>query len=299
MHTSLTSTDLTVGKLLGLAFGLYRAHSGIFLRTAAIFYVPVAVLSFFVVESNASDILFNIVVWPIEAFASLSLIAHCVDLLHGRPLAIRTAVGRGLRRLPAGIGMMLAMTAVFGGVALVAAIPIWVGLLNADTPFAEIRYAFTDLVSRGDIAGINSLLGEFLWSGLGVCLTSVLILPVFLYLPARWLIAEVALMAEGTGPLQSLGRSWYLNRDLVLRAAGYLILLSIVTGLVAGLFSALVEYALLPLIPAVDQSWKTGFSFAASKLSSIITTPFYVSAIVLYYYDLRLRKEKYDFEVVQ
>lgn len=299
MHASLTSTDLTVGKLLGLAFGLYRAHSGIFLRTAAIFYLPVAALSFFVVENNASDIFFDIAIWPVDAIVSLSLIAHCVDLLHGRPLAIRTAVGRGLRRLPADIGMMLAMTAVFGGVALVAAIPIWVGLLNADIPFDEIRYAFTDLVSRGDIAGINSLLGEFLWSGLGVCLTSILMLPVFLYLAARWLIAEVALMAEGTGPLQSLGRSWYLNRDFVLRAAGYLILLSIATGLVAGLFSALVEYALLPLIPAVDQSWKTAFSFAASKLSSIITTPFYVTAIVLYYYDLRLRKERYDFEVAQ
>ncbi len=299
MHASLTSTDLTVGRLLGLAFGLYRAHSGILLGTAAIFYVPVAVLSFFVVENNASDILFNIVVWPVDAIVSLSLIAHCVDLLHGRPLAIRTAVGRGLRRLPADIGMMLAMTAVFGGVALVAAIPIWVGLLNADIPFAEIRYAFTDLVSRGDIAGINSLLGEFLWSGLGVCLTSVLILPVFLYLAARWLIAEVALMAEGTGPLQSLGRSWYLNRDFVLRAVGYLVLVSLVTGLVAGLFSALVEYALLPLIPAVDQSWKTGFGFVASKLSSIITTPFYVTAIVLYYYDLRVQKERYDFEVAQ
>ena len=299
MHALSNSTPLTVGKLLGRTIGLYRTHSGIFLRTAAIFYVPVAALFFFFVEDNASEINFTLFVWPIEAFASLSLIAHCVDLLHGRPLAIRTAVGRGLRRLPADIGMMLATMAVFTSVALVWVIPIWVGLFNADIPFAEIRYAFTDLVSRGDIAGISSLLGEFLWSGLGVCLTSVLILPVFLYLAARWLIAEVALMAEGTGPLQSLGRSWYLNRDLVLRAAGYLILLSIVTGLVAGLFSALVEYALLPLIPAVDQSWKTGFSYAASKLSSIITTPFYVSAIVLYYFDLRVRKEKYDFEVVQ
>ena len=139
MHASLTSTDLTVGKLLGLAFGLYRAHSGILLGTAAIFYVPVAALSFFVVESNASDILFNIVVWPIEAFASLSLIAHCVDLLHGRPLAIRTAVGRGLRRLPAGIGMMLAMTAIFGGVALVAAIPIWVD--SSMLTFPSLKFA--------------------------------------------------------------------------------------------------------------------------------------------------------------
>ena len=297
MHASLTSTDLTVGKLLGLAFGLYRAHSGIFLRTAAIFYVPVAALSFFVVENNASDILFNIVVWPVDAIVSLSLIAHCVDLLHGRPLAIRTAVGRGLRRLPADIGMMLAMTAVFGGVALVAAIPIWVGLLNADIPFAEIRYAFTDLVSRGDIEGINNLLSDVLWSGF--CLSLVLTLTVFFYLSARWLVAEVALMTVGTGPLESLGRSWNLSRDFVLRTAGYLILLSIVTGVVGALIGALVDFALLPLIPAVDQSWKTGFSYAVSKLSSIITTPFYITAVVLYYFDLRVRKERYEFEVEQ
>lgn len=297
MHALSNSTPLTVGKLLGRTIGLYRTHSGIFLRTAAIFYVPVAALFFFFVEDNASEFNFTLFVWPIEAFASLSLIAHCVDLLHGRPLAVRTAIGRGLRRLPADIGMMLATMAVFTSVALVWVIPIWVGLLNADIPFDEIRYAFLNLVSRGDIEGINNLLSDVLWSGF--CLSLVLTLTVFFYLSARWLVAEVELMTVGTGPLESLGRSWNLSRDFVLRTAAYLILLSIVTGVVGALIGALVDFALLPLIPGVDQSWKTGFSFAASKLSSIITTPFYVAAIVLYYFDLRLRKEKYDFEVVQ
>ena len=47
MHATSTSTPLTIGKLLGLTIGLYRTHSGVFLRTAAIFYLPVAALSFF------------------------------------------------------------------------------------------------------------------------------------------------------------------------------------------------------------------------------------------------------------
>ena len=298
MHASLTSTRLTVGKLLGLTIGLYRTHCGIFLRTAAIFYVPIAALSFFFVENDATNFLFTLVVWPVEAFASLSLIAHCVDSLHGRPLAVTTAVGRGLRRLPADIGMIVATIAVFTGVALVWAIPIWVGLPNADIPFDEIRYAFSDLVSRGDIEGFNNLLGDVLWSGFGFCLYLVLILTVFFYLSARWLLAEVALMAEGTGPLESLGRSWNLSRDFVLRTAGYLILLSIGMGLV-GLVGELVEFAVAALVPAVDQSWKSGLNSAVSNLLSIITTPFYVSAIVLYYFDLRVRKERYDFGGVQ
>ena len=297
MHALSNSTPLTVGKLLGRTIGLYRAHSGIFLRTAAIFYVPIAALSLFL-ENDANNFLFTLFVWPIEAFASLSLIAHCVDSLHGRPLAVRTAVGRDLRRLPADIGMILATIAVFTGVTLVWAIPFWVGLLNADIPFDEIRYAFSSLVSRGDIEGINNLLGDVLWSGFGFCLSLVLILTVFFYLSTRWLLTEVALMADGTGPLESLRRSWNLSRDFVLRTAGYLILLSIGIGLV-GLVGALVEFAVVALVPSVDQSWKSGLNSAVSNLLSIITTPFYVSAIVLYYYDLRLRKEKYDFEVVQ
>ena len=298
MHASLTSTRLTVGKLLGLTIGLYRTHCGIFLRTAAIFYVPVAALSFFFVENIATNFLFSLVVWPVEAIVSLSLISHCVESLHGRPLAIRTAVGRGLRRLPAHIGMTLATTAIYGGVTLVLAIPIWAGLLNADIPLNEIIHTFVDLVSRGDVERINNVLGDVSWSGIGFCLAGLLIGIVLLYLSARWLVAEVALMAEGTGPLESLGRSWNLSRDSVMRTAGYLILLSIGMGLV-GLVGALVEFAVVALVPAVDQSWKSGLNSAVSNLLSIITTPFYVSAIVLYYFDLRVRKERYDFGGVQ
>ena len=206
---------------------------------------------------------------------------------------------RGLRRLPAHIGMTLATTAIYGGVTLVLALPIWVGLLNADIPLDEIIYTFADLVSRGDVERINNVLGDVSWSGIGFCLSGLLISIVLLYLSARWLVAEVALMADGTGPLESLRRSWNLSRDYVLRAAGYLILLSIVLGLVGGLVGALVDFAVAALAPAVDQSWQSGSNYAVSNLLSIITTPFYVSAIVVYYFDLRVRKERYDFGAVQ
>ena len=142
------------------------------------------------------------------------------------------------------------------------------------------------------------MLGDVSWSAIGFCLSGLLIAIVLLYLSARWLVAEVALMADGTGPLESLRRSWNLSRDYVLRTAGYLILLSIGMGLV-GLVGALVEFAVAAVVPAVDQSWKTGLNYAVWKLLSIIATPFYVTAIVLYYFDLRVRKERYDFGVVQ
>ena len=37
---------------------------------------------------------------------------------------------------------------------------------------------------------------------------------------------------------------------------------------------------------------QTGSNYAVSNLLSIITTPFYVSAIVVYYFDLRVAKRE-------
>ncbi|MCY4412616.1 MAG: hypothetical protein OXC27_19335 [Caldilineaceae bacterium] len=42
-----------------------------------------------------------------------------------------------------------------------------------------------------------------------------------------------------------------------------------------------------------------GLSFAASKLLNIIAAPFHVTAVALYYFDPRVRKERYDSEVAQ
>ena len=299
MQTSSTSAPLTIGKLLGRTIGIYRTHSGAFLRTTAIFYLPLAVLSFLYVEDILTAIIFTFVIFPIEALVSLSLISHCVELLHGRPLAVKAAIGRGLRRLPADFGMMVASTAVYIGATAILMIPIWVGLFRTDFPFEEIRSAYSDPYNPSEMEAVFNVLGNALWGGVGSCLTFVLIMIAFIYLSARWVASEVALMAEGTGPLESLGRSWHLSRGFVLRTIGYLLLLSIVMGLVGALVGVLVEYAAVALLPSYDQPAPFGgFTNAVSNLLDIITTPFYVTAVVLYYFDLRVRKEKYDFEVV-
>ena len=294
-----TSTPQTIGKLLGRTFGMYRTHSSVFLRTAAIFYLPVAVLSFFYVKDVLTTTIFTFIVFPIEAIVSLSLISHCVDSLHGRPLTVRTAVGRGLRRLPADIGMLVASTAVYIGATITLMIPIWVGLSRTDFPLGEIRDALSAPFKPGDMEAVTNVLGNALWGGIGSCLTGVLILIALLYLSARWIVAETALMVEGTGPLESLGRSWNLSRDYVLRSIGYFLLLSIVFGLVGALIGALigalVGIASVALLPTYDQLMPASFDSTVSRLVAIFITPFHVTAIVLYYFDLRVRKERYDF----
>lgn len=296
MHTSSTPTPLTIGKLLGRTFGICRAHSGVFLRTATIFYLPLAVLAFFYVEDILTATIFSFLIFPIEALVSLSLISHCVELLHGRPLAVKAAVGRGLRRLPADIGMQVASGAVYLGVTIIAGIPIWVGLFNTDFPLDEIRDAFSAPYHPGEMEAVTNVLGNALWGGVGSCLTGLLSLIAFAYLSARWVASEVALMAEGTGPLESLGRSWNLSRNFVLRTVGYLLLLSIAMGLVGALNGALVEYAAPALLPSYDLLTQFSFSNAVAILLDIFIMPFYVTTLVLYYFDLRVRREKYNWE---
>ena len=299
MHTPSTPTPLTLGKLLGRAIAIYPTHSGILLRTAAIFYLPVAALSFLFVENLATNLLFSLVVWPVDAIVSLSLIIHCIDLLHGRPLAVRTAIMRSLRRLPAYLGITLAMTVVSSAVVLVLAAPLWVGFLTSDISLGEIIDAFSVPANPDQLEVVVKVLRSALWGGTGICLSGVLIPIVLFYLLVRWRVAEIALVAEGTGPLQSLRRSWNLSRGFVLRTFGYLLLIAIAMGLVGGVVGIAVNSAANALVPAVDQSRMFGFNFAFSKLMFIIAMPLYVTAVVLYYFDLRVRKEKYDFEVPQ
>ncbi len=157
-------------------------------------------------------------------------------------------------RLPAPIGMTPAATAVFSGVTLVLAASVWVGFLNSDLSFDEISDAFFAPANPGQVELVFKVLGSALWGGTGISPSGLLIpIPLF-YLSTRWRVAEVALMAEGTGPLQSLRRSWNLSQGFVLRTTGYLLLIFFAMGLVGGVVGMAVDSAVNALFPELNQS---------------------------------------------
>jgi len=297
MLASSTSRRLTVGKWLGLTLTIYRTHAGPLLRTAAVFLFPVAVLSFFV-DDPLTSLLLPFIVWPITTIANLSLISLCNELLHGRPLAVRAAVGQGLRRLLAYLGLSIVESSVYLVLFLLLSSPVLSGLDSTGLSFNELRHTFMAMLDQGEVNSLFTLLAEAVPVGLVYCSLGVVIVILFIYLSSRWLVAQAALMVEGTGPLDSLGRSWQLSHGFVMRTVGYTVLLAIALGLVGSLTGQLIEFALVRQLPAVDTSSRLGLNSTITYLLSILTTPFYICAVVLYYFDLRLRKEKYDFEVV-
>lgn len=296
------STPLTVGKLIGHTFEMYRTHFGIFLRTTAIFYVPLAALAFFVAKGVFGDTVFLIVFLPVQAFAHLAIVSHCVESLHGRPLAIRTAIKNILRRLLVYFGMVAASTAVLAGIFIVLAVPVSITLLATDFPLTEFRDAFTTSIPPEDIdaqarqvESVMNVIDRAIPGLLGFSLAGVFYFIVFIYMAARWLVSDVALMVEGTGPIESLRRSWDLSRSFVLRTVGYLLLLSVISGVIAGLLSLFFlffGFGLPILLPGLDQELLDGLNGSIGILASIFIVPFPTTAYVLYYFDLRVRKEK-------
>ncbi len=293
------ATPLTIGKLIGRTLGMYRTHFGIFLCTTAIFYIPLAALAFFFARGVFEGTVFSIVIVPVQAVAYLAIISHCVESLHGRPLAIRTAINNSLRRLLVYFGMAAASTAVLAGIFIVLAIPVYITFLATDFPLAVFRDVFTTSIPPEDIdaqarqvESIMNVIVSALPGLLGFGLAGVLYFAVLIYMVARWLISGVALMVERTGPIESLSRSWDLSRNFVLRTVGYHLLLGVISGVIAGLVSVFLGFGLPTLLPSLDQELLYGVNSSIGILASIFIVPLYTTAYVLYYFDLRARKEK-------
>lgn len=296
------SEPLTIGQLIGRTIEMYRTHFGIFLRTTTIFYIPLAVLAFFFARDLIVSTIFTTVILPIEAIVSLAIISHCVESLHGRPPVLKSAIKNSLRRLLVYIGMMLASVAVFAGIFALLAIPVSIILSATDFPIVELSNILTtsipldDLEAQGrQIESIMNVIDNVLWGGLGVCFPGGIFAFALVYISGRWLTVEVVLMEERVGPIESLSRSWDLTRNFVLRSIGYSLIISVTMGVLAGLIGGLMRFGLPVLLPAIDQTLHEGVNATATILVSIFIAPFYSAAIVLYYFDLRVRKEKYDF----
>ena len=319
---------LSVGDLLDRAFRLYRARFGLFLLTAAIFLIPVAVISGLFMGSfissymQAAELLFNEAINPgfdpfsyfsdnfggyfggmlllgllsiaANSIVTLALTAQCIETLHGRSMTLAEGIRRGLRRFWPYMGMMIVQGAAIFAATVAVLLPIFGGLLAVVLGGALVGF---NLGEANEAAGIISILGMGALFLCGYVLMLILSMIPIIYLSARWLVAPAALIAEGSGPLDSLRRSWRLSRGNVLRAVGYVVLLYLIMALVLALPAGLLQQIFLVLLPWNELELVMGFSTVVSSLFSIIGIPFYIGATVLLYYDLRIRGESYDLEM--
>jgi hypothetical protein len=113
------------------------------------------------------------------------------------------------------------------------------------------------------------------------------------YFLVRWSLTVAAMMAEDIGPIRGLGRSWNLVKGQWWRTFGILVIVAIL--------QTIISYALFILFGLIAALFSTGDFQAAlvqvgSTLLSALVSPITTIAVVLLYFDLRVRKEGLDLD---
>ncbi len=155
---------------------------------------------------------------------------------------------------------------------------------------------------RFGLSRLPAMIGLTLISSIGVMLGVLLCIAPGVWLYAAWGLAPAALIAEGAGPLGSLGRSFNLVKGAWWRVFGMLFVTSLLVAVITSIVTAPLQIAVTfgsGFAESPEAVFSGGYLAAntlISGLATAITLPFTAAVVVALYYDQRVRKEGYDLE---
>lgn len=274
MH-SMELRPRTVGEILDVAFKLYTSHVRKLLIIAAVVFVPIGIIQLFVASGSG--------------FTSM-------DFLDPDALA----AGELPRGFTAFIGGTLALSLIsLIGTLFVqgASIKLFAGA------FQGIEQSWQESVRFG-IDKSLLILGTALLSALGSGIGLIFCLVPGIWLWTSWYVAIPSLLVEGTRPVAALTRSFRLVKQRFWPVLGVGVLAWLISQVVVQLLGLVV--GLVAVVPSAMQAAETGVldggaygaSILASSVASIVTVPFLAAVAVAVYFDLRVRFEGFDIEML-
>jgi hypothetical protein len=311
----------TVGEILDQAFRLYRKHFLTFVAIIAVVHVPLQlatqVISALLIgnlasyESNAfsgnlsgnsfsstsTNSLFSYLGVVYAATIVLSLLYGLLLSLSQGALTAEIAnshldkpvsFGDGYRQMFPRLGSLLGVIFLELGIGIVVFIPII--LLFVLALGIGLNSAFSS-GGGSSSAGSGAFLGLF-------CFSCFLIIPAFLlfaYVFVRFYVVTPVVMVEHLGPVQALRRSWELIRNYWWRTFGLLVVLAIL-GYIVQLGPAAIVQAIVSSVLPRDFVAQQLISGVVTVFTTLIFIPIQLTAVTLYYFDLRVRKEGFDLE---
>ena len=179
----------------------------------------------------------------------------------GRTVTVREAYTRGLRAVPRLVLCGLVVVAVFAALFLVVAAAL--AILNSSA-----------LTAIAVIIGLIGFIFVLPWAFLSLA------------------VVGPTIVLEGLGPIAAIRRSFHLMDRSRLRTLGLYLLMGIITSILGLVFGVifLASFVTEPTIRAVLQT-------IASVASAAVSGPLVYGAIVVLYYDLRVRKEAFDLQL--
>ncbi|MBC7287712.1 MAG: glycerophosphoryl diester phosphodiesterase membrane domain-containing protein [Armatimonadetes bacterium] len=257
---------LTVAEIVDAAFRLYRRHFGRFVAIAAVVYVPVGF---------------------VEAAVAAALLASAGRLAtSGQELPANFIAGVGVPAVAiavvAGIGYLLAYAAM-----AVAVSREYLGHeISVAAAYSQVWPA------------VGALVGAWLLVTILVGMGFILCVIPGIYLAIALIFAVPVVVLEGLGAGAAIGRSMELVRGYWFHV--------FVTMLLLGLIVGIIQVGILwPVTFLITATLGTAFPVAAnaltqliSALASMVLFPLTMAGLVIIYYDLRVRKEGFDLQLL-
>ncbi|HEX4573742.1 MAG TPA: hypothetical protein VH158_01325 [Gemmatimonadales bacterium] len=270
---------MNFGEILDGALMIYRRHFGLFLKLAvAALSLPVVLSAYFVVRAF-SDLMTN----PLRALvyllplgllyyiASLVLTAGTIRIISdsylGRTPQLRDALALGISKIvpliAVGLGKGIVLALIIMACALVA------GIGGA--------------VLRGSALGVALIVALVIG---GVWFT--------VFVASGYGVTTPVVVLEDLGSsFDALGRSWELTRGFKLKVLG----LAVVAFLLCNLLPSQVLQGIGTVVMRTTPAAGIGLTVAGVVLP-LILAPVIAAVITLMYYDLRVRREAFDLQVL-
>lgn len=273
---------MNFGEILDSSVTIYRRHFGLFLKLAIVsLSIPLLLLvyvgarflgSFMTQTPNVAMVLWVFPIVILYYVASLVLTAGTIRIISesylGRTPRLRDALALGVSKIGSlvlvglGKGIILFLVAVGVGVA--------VAILAALAKGAGAVAVLLIVV----ICVVGAWLVVFVASGYG-------------------LTTPVVVLENLGSSFDAFGRSWELTRDFKLKVLGLGVVAILLTNTVPSLVFRGIGSAVLPSVPALGVTLT-----ALGYVLPLILAPVLAAVITLMYYDLRVRREAFDLQVL-
>lgn len=273
---------LNFGEILDAALTIYRRHFGLFLKLAVVSLSIPALLFVYVAARfmgsvmtqtpNFQGVLLLIPIILLYYVASLVLTAGTVRIISdsylGRTPRLHDALALGVSKigslLAVGIGKGIILFLVMAAIGIVVA--ILVALAKSGGAVAVLLIVVACVV--------GAWLAAFVACGYGVTTPVVVLEPL-------------------GSSFDAFGRSWELTRNFKLKVLGLGLVAVLITNTVPSLVFRALGGAVLPSVPALGMTLT-----ALGYVLPLILTPVLAAVITLMYYDLRVRREAFDLQVL-
>ena len=273
--SNLDLRPLSIGELLDRTFSLYRRNFLLFIGIAAIPHLLVLAVK-----------LAQVAVMPVVGKVgapppAAELQAASRSLVAGNPIAFAAFALLGV------VIYLIAILFTQGGTVF-AVSELYLG--RATT----IGQSFSRAKSE-----LGTLFGVLFLNGLVTLVSFLLLIIPGIYMMCRLCVAVPAALLENLGPRDSLERSFALTKDNAGRAFLIYLLYFVILYAAVALFAMpfAIGVGVSQNDPVMVRTW-TALSEVGSFAAEVLITPILTIGMAIFYFDLRVRKEGFDLQLM-